>query len=171
VKERWQDRQEIHRPRDQRSSGTRGFTLLEVIFVCLIAGIMSVIALPLITNVMGTYRLRAAVASVTGAIQTTRYQAISSGYPYQVIFNKAASTYQVQSNQNPTTSTTFSNVGGTVPLSGSGFPVVLGVDTTLQFKPGGTVFATTGSTTLTLTHSGNTETIQVTSYGSVKVTP
>jgi Tfp pilus assembly protein FimT len=147
----------------------RGFTLLEMVFVVLIGIIMTIIAVPLVNNVMGTYRLRAAVSSVTGAIQSTRYQAISSGYAYQVVLKNAANTIQVQSDPNRTG--TFANVGGSVPLSSSAMPVVLGADTTLQFRPSGVVTATAGATTLTLTLAGKTETITVSAYGNIKVTP
>ena len=156
-------------PAGQRAWSAAGFSLIELLFVVAILLIVSVMAIPLISNVMDAYRLRAAVASVTGAIQSTRYQAISGGYPYQVIFDKAASTFQVQSD--PAISGTFSNVGNPVPLSSSAYPVVLGNNTTLRFRPSGIVTATAGSTTLTLTHGAKTETIQVSSYGNIKVTP
>lgn len=166
----------FHRRRNRgREGSARGFTLLELIFTLLIATIMTVMAVPLIGNVMGTYRLRSAVASVSGLIQTARYQAISSGYAYQIVLNKAASTFQVQSD--PNRIGTFTNyctpaaADCAVPLSSSGIPVVLGADTTLQFRPSGIVTATAGSTTLTLTYQNKTETITVSSYGNVKVTP
>ncbi|MGZ4829364.1 MAG: GspH/FimT family protein [Candidatus Angelobacter sp.] len=132
-------------------------------------------AVPLVSNVMGTYRLRSAVSSVTGVIQTARYQAISSGYAYQLVLNKTASTFQVQNDPNRTG--TFTNycvpaaLSCAIPLSNSAIPVVLGADTTLQFRPSGIVTATAGSTTLTLTYGGKVETITVSSYGNVKVTP
>jgi len=156
------------RARRQQVS-SRGLTLVELLFVLLIGTILTVIAVPLITNVMGTYRLRAAVSSVAGAIQTTRYQAISSGYSYQLVLKSSASTFQVQSDPNRTG--VYANVGGTVPLASSSIPVVLGTDTTLQFRPSGVVAATVGSQNLTLTYQGKTETITVSSYGTIKVTP
>jgi prepilin-type N-terminal cleavage/methylation domain-containing protein len=147
----------------------RGFTLLEMLFVLLIMGVMAVMCMPVINSVLTTYRLRSAVASVTGAIQTTRYQAISSGYPYQLVLNTATSTYQVQND--PGLTGAFANVGNAVPLAGSATPVVLGANTTLRFRPSGLVTATVGATTLTLTYGGKTETITVSNYGNVKVTP
>ncbi|HEY5027322.1 MAG TPA: GspH/FimT family protein, partial [Candidatus Angelobacter sp.] len=106
---------------------------------------------------------------------SARYQAISSGYAYQVVLSKAASTFQVQSDPNRTG--TFTNycvpvaASCPVPLSNSGITAVLGADTTLQFRPSGIVTATAGSTTLTLTYGSKTETITVSSYGNIKVTP
>jgi Tfp pilus assembly protein FimT len=131
--------------------------------------IMAAMAVPLLQSAMRDSKLRSSVASVTGAIQYTRYRAIAAGYPYAIVFNKANSTYQIQSDPNLTG--TFTNVGGTVPLSGSSTVVALGQDTTLQFHPGGVVQATTGATTLTLTYGGKTESITVSRYGNINVTP
>jgi len=147
----------------------QGFTLLELLFTALVGIIITVIALPLVNNVMATYRLRSAVSSVTGAIQTTRYQAISSGYAYQLVLDKIASTFQVQSDPNRTS--TFANVGSAIPLSSSSIPITLDTSTTLQFRPSGVVAATAGSTTFNLTYGSKTETITISSYGNIKVTP
>jgi Tfp pilus assembly protein FimT len=150
---------------------------MEMAIAVLVVLVGTVIAVPLINNVIGAYRLRSAVSSVTGLIQTARYQAISSGYAYQVVFNKAASTFQVQSDSGWPAVTTFTNycvpaaLSCPVPLSNSGVPAVLGADATLQFRPSGIVTATVGSTTLTVTYGGKTETITVSSYGNIKVTP
>lgn len=152
-----------------------GFSMLELLITVVVAIVGTVIAVPLINNVMGAYRLRSAVSSVTGLIQSARYQAISSGYAYQVVLTKATSTYQVQSDPNRTG--TFSNycvpaaASCAVPLSNSGIVAVLGADTTLQFRPSGIVTAVAGSTTLTLTYGSKTQTIAVSSYGNIKVTP
>jgi prepilin-type N-terminal cleavage/methylation domain-containing protein len=149
-------------------SRTSGFTLIEIIITMVIALMMTLIALPLITNVYRSYQVNAAVSAITGAIQGTRYQAISAGYPFQVAFSKANWTYQVQSDPNRVG--TFTNVGGAVPLTGASAGIVLGQDTTLQFHPGGLVTASVGSTTLTMTCHGKTESIAVSSYGNIKVT-
>jgi Tfp pilus assembly protein FimT len=143
--------------------------LLELLFTVLIGVLLTVIALPIVNDVVTNFKLRSAVASVTGAIQTTRFQAISSGYAYQVVLDKTASTIQVQSD--PSHTGAFANTGNAIPLSSSSIPVVLGASTTLQFRPSGIVAATVGSTTLTLTYGGKTETITVSSYGNIKVTP
>ena len=148
---------------------SQGFTLIELVIALVVLVVASAIAVPMLNNVMNNYRLRAAVASVTGAIQSSRYQAISSGYAYQIVLSKTAGTFQVQSDPNHVG--TFSNIGNAIPLTSSSIPVILGADTTLQFRPSGLVAATVGSTTLTLTYGAKTETITVSSYGNVKVTP
>ncbi|HKD83090.1 MAG TPA: GspH/FimT family pseudopilin [Candidatus Angelobacter sp.] len=156
-------------PSGRQHKSVRGFTLIELLVTVAIGIIVAAMAVPTVNYVLSTYRLRAAVSSVTGAIQTTRYQAIQAGYAYQVLFSQTNKTFQVQSDPNRTG--TFANVGNAIPLAGTGVPVVLGADTTLQFRPSGLVSATAGSTTITLTYGSKTETITVTSYGNVKVTP
>jgi prepilin-type N-terminal cleavage/methylation domain-containing protein len=151
------------------SCSNRGFTLIEMVLVVAIVLVIAAISVPVINNVMATYRLRSAVASITGAIQATRYQAISSGYPFQLVLSTTTSTYQVQSD--PGLTGTFANVGNAVPLANSAIPVTLGAATTLRFRPSGLVTATVGATTLTLTYGGKTETIAVSNYGNIKVTP
>ncbi|MBZ5520821.1 MAG: prepilin-type N-terminal cleavage/methylation domain-containing protein [Acidobacteriia bacterium] len=147
----------------------RGFSLLELLIVLAISMIVAAIAVPAIQSSVQIYRLRSAAASVKGAIQGTRYRAISSGYPFALVLSKTNSTYQVQSD--PTASGTFTNVGSAIPLSGSSIPATINQDVTLQFRPSGAVTATTGTTTMLITYFGRTETIQVSNYGNITVTP
>ena len=143
-----------------------GFTLFELITVMVIGLMLTLVAVPLINHVYQTFRVNSAISAVTGAIQTTRYQAISNGYPFQVVFSKANSNYQVQ--RDPNLTGTFASVGNPIPFSTA---AVLGQDTTILCHPGGLVTATVGSTTLTLTANGKTESIAISSYGNIKVTP
>lgn len=145
-----------------------GMTLIELLVAVGIAGILMAIAIPLTKNALKSYHLGAAVQAVSGAIQSTRYQAISHGYHYTITFNHASTKYQVASRIPP--AVTFSNVGNATLWSTSG-DVTINPSTTLEFYPGGTVTATTGSTTFTLTNGTSTETITVSSVGSVSVTP
>jgi len=148
-------------------------------FVVVIIVITTVLAIPLVTNVTSYFRLRGSIASVTGAIQSTRYQAIFQGCPYQLVMNAAASTYQVQ-NQCPAGGA-WANVcvpglaSCPVPLSGSGNPVALNADLTLVFSPGGRVTSASfpgGGINLVLTYGGKPpETISISSYGSINVNP
>jgi hypothetical protein len=90
-----------------------------------------------------------------------------AGYPYQVVFSKANSTYQIQ--DLPTGAGTYANVGTAVPLSGQ--TIALNQDTTLRFSPNGSVSAPAGALTFTITFNGSTKSITVSTYGNVKVTP
>jgi prepilin-type N-terminal cleavage/methylation domain-containing protein len=146
-----------------------GFSLVETLVTMAIMLIVAAISIPLIGNAMSGYKLKSAVVTVTGAIQATRYRAISSGYKYAIAFNSTNLTYQVQSD--PTNSGTFSNVGSAVPLSSSTSKPTLNQDTTFQFRPSGVVSATTGAMSLNLSLGGKTETITVLPYGNIDVTP
>jgi len=145
----------------------RGFTLMELLVTVSVGIVLSAMAVPMVRSALANYHLRSAVAAVTGTIQSTRYRAIYQGYPFAVTFSQASSSYQLASD--PARSGSFANVGSAVPFGGSS--VALGQNTTLQFRPSGQVQATAGTTTLTLTYAGQTETITVSSYGNINVTP
>jgi prepilin-type N-terminal cleavage/methylation domain-containing protein len=148
-----------------RSNG--GYSLVELIFAVLISLILAAIAVPQVGSVVNNYRLQGAVASATWAVQSTRYQALMAGYPYQVVFTKSSSQYQIQ--DLPTGATSYANVGTAIPLSGS--TIALNQDTTLRFSPNGSVSAPTGALAFTITYHGSTKNITVSTYGNVKVTP
>ena len=141
---------------------------MELMVAVAILVITTAIAVPILQNASTTWAVRNAVDEITGVIHTTRYQAISNGYQYQVIMNKAASTFQVQNNP---TGTAWVNVGHANPISGTGAQATINQDTTLLFTPGGMVQAPTGALNFNLTVKGTTKTITVTNYGNITVTP
>lgn len=102
-----------------------GFSIIELLIIVCLVMIIAAIAIPTTRSAMATYQLDAAVDSVTGAIQSARYQAIMHGYPYQVDFNSA--NQQIQVSSEPPPATTFSAVAAAVPISGSA--ITLGVGT------------------------------------------
>jgi len=156
-----------------RQSATAGFSLIEVIFVLLISTVLTACALPISEAVLYNYRLSAAVSSATWSVQSTRFQALEQGYPFQVTLQGNSSgynpTYQIASETIGATS--FSNVGTSVPLSGA--PVQLNETTVIQFKPNGTVTMTSGGAAVTsfqILYQGSSHTVTVTNYGDVSVT-
>jgi Tfp pilus assembly protein FimT len=154
--------------RRKNTNGTiAGFGLLESMIVIAVIMVLVGMAIPKFIQAISNYKLRAAADSVAWAMQSTRYQALQKGYTYELTVNSANNTYQVLSR--PVGASGFSNVGGAVPLTSA--PVVVGATTTLTFSPNGSIAVVTGSQTLTLTYSGLTETVTVTNYGSVTVTP
>jgi type IV fimbrial biogenesis protein FimT len=143
-----------------------GFTMMEAALTVSIVGILLAIGIPSMFSTIKIFRLNAASDAITWEIQTTRYQAIMKGYPFQLTLNSTNNTYQVASE--PGGATSFSNIGTAVPISGS--PITLGAGTVLQFKGNGSVTATAGnSQTITLSYAGRTKTITVTNYGSITV--
>ena len=145
-----------------------GMTLIETLVAVGIAGILMAVAVPLTKNSLKSYRLSAAVQAVSGAIQSTRYQAISKGYHYTITFDPATKQYQVASKIPP--AAVFSNVGNAVLWSASA-DVSITPLTTIEFSPGCTVSATTGTLSFSLTNGTSTETITVSTVGNVSVTP
>ena len=149
---------------------TAGFSLIEALVVVSIVCVLTAIAIPMTSNAMKSYRLAAAVASATGAIQATRYQAIMHGYWYQITFTPAMNSYQVYSMVPP--ATTYSAVGTTVPISRPG-DVTLSRTVTYQFKADGTVTETSTPPNMifSITNSvGGSNTITVSRVGNVSVT-
>lgn len=148
----------------RRKVRARGYTLIEMVITLAIVMILSALAVPTIQRSMYSYRLSSAVAMATWAIQSTRFQALSKGYPYQVVFSSSAMTYQIQ---NLPSGSTYANVGSAVPLSG--WPMTLNQNTTINFKPNGIVTATVGSNVFTITYLTTTKTVTVSNYGNITV--
>src|SRR5579864_6253103 len=149
-------------PRNKTRHPSSGFTLTEVMVVIAIVMVMVAMGIPKFTSAIANYKLRAAADSAAWGIQAARYQSIQKGYTFQMVIDATNNTYQIQSK--PIGATSFSNVGGTVPMSS--LPVTVGAATTLQFSPNGIVAATVGSQSITFRYLGRTETVTVTNYGS-----
>lgn len=157
---------------------TNGFTMLELLLVVSIVIVLTAMAIPAALSAVKTYQLDAAADSASGAIQSSRYQAIMHGYPYQIDFDSTANQYTISNEVPP--AVTFSTVGSAVPISGS--QVTMGVGTAssgstghliLQFKPNGSISITSGQTspaTLTIAFNGTTKQLTVSNYGSISTT-
>lgn len=158
----------ILRSQDRRIASRRGagFSLLETALTLALVTIMIAFAMPAMFSTADIFRLSAASDAATWAIQTTRYQAIMKGYPFQLTFNSTSNTYQVASE--PPGTNSFTNVGSAIPLTSSA--VTINPGTVLQFKGNGTVSATAGNVqTFTISFKGRTKTISVSNYGSITV--
>jgi prepilin-type N-terminal cleavage/methylation domain-containing protein len=151
-----------------RQSGTRsarrngGHTLMELIMVVAIGSILTAVAVPSVRSVINNYRLNSAVAMAKWAIQSTRFQALSKGYNYQVVFDGTNINYQIQ---NLPSGSTYQNVGSVVPLAA--WPMTMNQGSTITFQPNGFVTATNSS--FTITYQGVTATLTVSNYGNVTV--
>lgn len=151
--------------RARRSAAQRsdGYSLLQIVITLVVVSTLVATAVPTTVNALRNYRLIAAVSAATGAISATRYQAIMHAYPYNITFSTNGN-YQVASEPPPATS--FTNVGTAVPLSGV-HDVTINTTTTLQFNANGTVSATTGTLSFTISNGLLTKTISVTGVGDV----
>lgn len=155
-----------------------GFSLLELLVVIAIGVVLVGMAIPMVLNAMKSYRLTAAVASATGAIQATRYQAIMRGYPgttaspygYKLTFTPSTNSYQAYNLVPP--ATTYSAVGTPVPISRLG-DVTISRTVTYLFGANGTVSETSSPVNMAFQITnpiGGSKTITVSSVGNVTVT-
>jgi prepilin-type N-terminal cleavage/methylation domain-containing protein len=158
------DRRKDDRVTSESFGNTRGFSMVELLLVMAIGLILTGIAIPQVKSQMYNYRLNSAVAMAKWAIQSTRFQALMKGFPYQVAFSAATTSYQIQ---NLPIGTIYQNVGGAVPLAS--WPMTFSADTTINFKPNGAVTVTVGSNVFTIAYQGTTKTITVSNYGNVIV--
>lgn len=155
-----------------RGCSARGFTIVELLVTLTVGIVLATYAVPLLQNSMNFFKVRAAASSVSGAIQSTRFQAIFHGCPYALAFNPLAMTYQV-SGQLPGAggcAAAFTNVGPPIPIA-NGASVTLNQNVVFQFRPGGLTQTTVGVPTLILDCHGSKETITVSTYGNITVTP
>ena len=168
---RWRRRRTVGDVRDA------GWTLVEMVVVCGIATLLAAGSIPMITKTLGSVHLTSASSSLTSAIQTARYQAISTGC--QVQMSISATSYQLStqviSGTPPACGATFSNLGSAIPYASSDVTLTPTTTQVLQFNPNGTLTASGGTApqvftlVLSLTNSTATKTITVSGVGNAKV--
>ncbi len=158
-----------HRHGNSRfSRNSAGFTLIELVVVIVISITIAAFAVPNFQNMMNSYRLSSAATSIQGAVQATRYQAITGGCSYQLALTTTSQFYQVQAQQitgsPPACSTsTYTNVGNPVQWSTSS-KISLSNNITYTFLPNGSV-TISGSNPITLTLNGVWKQITVSGTG------
>ncbi len=182
------------RRRVRLADSSSGFTILEIALVLAIAMIMLKISMPVFNTTMHSMHLSSAASSLAGAIQSARYQAISTGCPVTINVSAAPVngelTYQLSSEQITGTppacaatysyvcAATFSNVACPVPYSSSDVSVASTTPSaTILLNPSGTVattsaISTPANFTISLAQLQGTETKQVTvsGVGAVRIT-
>lgn len=152
--------------------------MVELLLSIFVSIVLVGIALPRVIPVTRYYHLMTALPAVTGAIQSTRYQAIMTGCSYQIAFSSTTTSYQVLtqvlSGSPATCAAGFTNVGNAVPWSSSG-DISISSSITFQFSPNGTMTVVTTPNTLpaafSLTNGTSTEAITVSGVGNVSVSP
>jgi prepilin-type N-terminal cleavage/methylation domain-containing protein len=159
-----------------RRPGEGGFTLLEMLVVISVVGIMMAISLPIINTTLINMHVASAASSLSGAVQTARYQAISTGCPVQFTTIPASNSYQlateVVTGSPPACASTYTNVGNPVPFASSD---VLVPSVTFLLNPGGTVTSTSvvtapASFSMQVTNGSTSKTVTVNGVGNVTIT-
>ena len=163
--------------RVRRCPRVAGFTMIELLVVVAIALIVFGFSIPIITTSLNNMHLGSAASSLSGAIQSTRYLAISVGCPYQFTVVPASNSYQLAteaiSGNPPACASTYTNVGSPVPFANS--DVTVTATTTFLLNPSGTVSTVStptvaSSVCIVLAHGAITKTVTVSGVGNVKVT-
>jgi prepilin-type N-terminal cleavage/methylation domain-containing protein len=82
--------------------GSRGYSLLEVLFVLAITGVISAIAVPMMANSLGFYRLDGDARSLKNTILTARMQAAANFSQTRVYLDYTTSAYHTESRASST---------------------------------------------------------------------
>ena len=150
-----------------------GFSLIEALIVIAIGITMAAIAIPQALNAMKNYRLQAATAGVSGAIQAARFQAIMHGCAYQLAISSSALTYQTYSevpSSGSTCLTSFNATTSAIPIVRQG-DATIDHDVTMTFKSNGTMAVASGSLPITISNGISSKSLNVSGVGDVTVTP
>jgi hypothetical protein len=153
--------------------------MIEALMVVAIGLLLGGMAMPIFTNAMKNYYQSATISAAAGAIQSTRFQAIMHGYPYQITFTSSTMSYQVYAESaGVTCPPTFSAVGKAVPLPSAGSVTMTGTTVTFTFYGSGTVYGTVptaspclpaAAPTLQIKNSVKSNTITVSGVGDVSI--
>jgi Tfp pilus assembly protein FimT len=184
----------------QPANSSGGFKILELILVVAISLVMLSIGLPKISTILSNMHLGSSANALASAIQSARFQAISTGCPVQlaVLYARQSGQQEYQlsaevlTTSTPptcaatyTSETSFNVAGGPTPFTTSDISVttVNGValsssnpSVSMYFNANGTVSTTAGSAPTTFllvlspSNGGNTKTVNVSGVGYVKVT-
>lgn len=156
-----------------------GFTMIEALMVVAVGILLAGIAMPIFTNAMKNYYQAATVSAAAGAIQSTRFQAIMHGYPYQMVFTASTLSYQIYTESaGVSCPPVFSASGKAVPLPSAGSVSMTGTTATYTFYASGTVYGTVATTspctpaaapTLQIKNSVKSNTITVSGVGDVSI--
>ncbi len=168
-----------------------GFKLLELVMVVAVASIISAISLPAISRTMTNMHVLSSATTLAEVIQSTRYQAVSTGCPFEITLTAANNTYQILTEQVITSLTSPPYCASTYTASplqvdSYGQPVVFAnsdvtmssitPSTTLVLNPSGTVSTAATVTTPALytivfsaTTGTQTKTLTVSGVGNVGI--
>lgn len=167
-----------------------GFSMVEMLVVVSIIIVTTAMALPRVFTAVQYRALQNTLLSSAGAIQLARFQAVSTGVPYEITFSSTNSTYQLLACSNctgniydPNSTYTFGTAPAPynlpIPFAAADGPT-LGASQSFYFRPGGAVQTTWGTTNCTtnppptsmqlvFSYQGVSKTLTVGCYGNVTV--
>jgi prepilin-type N-terminal cleavage/methylation domain-containing protein len=156
------------------SRARAGFTLIEALVVMAVGLILTVIAIPVVSQAMTNMRINAAVSQFSGAIASARYQAIKDSQRYTFTLTTPANTYAVKN------IVTGATPNGAVPLpSYVTIAAISGSSLTYTLCPNGIVYGAggvcspppaTAPPSLSFTYQGRQINVAVSGVGNVTTT-
>jgi len=175
----------IVRRGESRAGSSDGFTLLELVIVLAVALVIAAISLPIINKTLTSMHVTSSASTLAGIIQSTRYQAICTGCPYEIVLTPASNSYQIlgesvvtSSTAPPVCATTYTppvNSPVAVKFANSDVVFTISPSSTLMLNPSGTVTTTTSTTIPAIftivfspTQGTQTKTITVSGVGNVR---
>jgi type II secretion system protein H len=148
----------------RKSPRHAGFSLIELMVIVAVAAVLVSIAWARMSTLAPIYQLEGAARNLATELQKTRSRAIAESKCFQVAFNVAARTYQVQSRT--CTAVGWTNAGAAQKVD-DGDGLTLTVSANPAFEPRGTV---SSPAVITLTNgAGAARTVFVQSTGRVNV--
>lgn len=134
--------QDFNEPRKpgprMRRRNSRGFTMPEILVTVFVAIIVTAIAVPIYNDTMMNWKMNSMASAISGAISSTRYQALSKSQIYTLAVSAPANTYVV-------TDVTTNTAAPAVPLPSNQILVNGGSGTsTFTLCPNGVVYGAGG---------------------------
>jgi len=128
----------IRDPKQQLRRGERGFTMPELLVGVFVTIIITAMAVPIYTNTLMNWRMNSMASAISGAIASTRYQALSKSQIYTLAITAPANTYVI-------TNVTTATASAAIPLTNTEILVNGGTGTsTFTLCPNGVVYGAGG---------------------------
>jgi prepilin-type N-terminal cleavage/methylation domain-containing protein len=152
-----------------RRPGNSGFTMPEILVAVFVIVITTAIAVPIYNATLRNWQMNSMAGAITGAISSTRYQALSKSQIYTLAITAPANTYVV-------TNVSTNTAGTAVPLPSNQILVNGGTGTsTFTLCPNGVVYGAGGTCvtgnpappTISISYNNRTIAVNVSSVGNV----
>ena len=134
--------------------------MVELVMVLAVSMVIVAISLPIINQTLTSMHVTSSATTLAGIIQSTRYHAIGTGCPYEIVLTPASNSYQIFG-ESVVTSATAPPVCATAYTSPVTSPVAV------KFANSDVVFTVSPSSTLILNPSGTVTTAASTTIPAI----
>jgi prepilin-type N-terminal cleavage/methylation domain-containing protein len=147
---------------------TRGFTILELIFVMALVAVVSSITIPMAQSAVATYRLESSSVVMATKIRQARSEALRRNRPVWLLLDKTAHSARIQTSA---AGGGVTNLGGIEMLPGTvGFTGFLGATAQIQFDSAGRLANAPQTVRLRSERLGTVKVLTILVTGRVTVT-